>query len=327
MTARGLLLLGLTMLVAWAGASESYMRLRKTHGIEQSAGVAALETLLGTRVFEVRGVVNGFVRAGGNTILLLRGTDGGDIHVSTTDPPQWLMGGETAARLIVRATRGSELSMLRAELLAAAPEAEIARIEAQRNAARAAAQSRTRPASRTSRRPTPLPGTIPNRDWQVPASSATPLYEAAIRRINPRLSVAEARRIATGIVGFSIQYGVDARLVMAMVMVESGFNPNATSRKGAMGLGQLMPGTARGLGVRNPYDSLDNLNGAVRMIRGHLEKYQAKTGDSFEALVLMLAAYNAGSGAVRRHGGVPPFRETQNYVRKVITLYRQFAGE
>jgi chaperonin GroEL len=104
--------------------------------------------------------------------------------------------------------------------------------------------------------------------------------------------------------------------------------PNATSRKGAAGLGQLMPSTARGLGVVDPYDPIQNLHGTVKLVRGHLEKYWAQTGDpnGWEHVVLALAAYNAGSGAVRKHGGVPPYRETQNYVRKVIQVYKQLCG-
>ena len=74
-------------------------------------------------------------------------------------------------------------------------------------------------------------------------------------------------------------------------------------------------------GISNPYDSVENLYGTVREIRSHLDKYRAETGDEFQALVLGLAAYNAGEGAVRRHGGVPPYRETQGYVRKVIKLF------
>ncbi|MER3465739.1 MAG: hypothetical protein C4340_00490, partial [Armatimonadota bacterium] len=107
-----------------------------------------------------------------------------------------------------------------------------------------------------------------------------------------------------------------------------GFNPSATSYKGAMGLGQLMPGTARGLGVRNAYDTYENLYGTVRLVRGHLDKYASvgPNGQKYADLVLALAAYNAGSGAVKRHGGVPPYRETQNYIRKVIDWYKRLCG-
>ena len=89
-----------------------------------------------------------------------------------------------------------------------------------------------------------------------------------------------------------------------------------------------MPGTARGLGITDAYDTFQNLWGTVRVIRGHIDRYGRQVGhNTYDALVLALAAYNAGSGNVRRHGGVPPFRETQNYIQRVIGLYRALVGE
>jgi soluble lytic murein transglycosylase-like protein len=110
------------------------------------------------------------------------------------------------------------------------------------------------------------------------------------------------------------RYGVDHRLVEAVVRVESAGNPRAVSRKGALGLMQLMPARAASLGVAQPFDPVANLDGGVRHLRELLTRYDGNVR-------LALAAYNAGEEAVRLHGGVPPFPETQEYVRKVLRLY------
>jgi soluble lytic murein transglycosylase-like protein len=111
------------------------------------------------------------------------------------------------------------------------------------------------------------------------------------------------------------RYGLPPALVLAVVAVESGFRPAAVSPKGAQGLMQLMPGTAAALGVRDAANPEQNLDGGVRHLEALLRLYG---GD----LVRALAAYNAGQGAVARHGGVPPYRETRDYVRKVLERYR-----
>src|SRR5271155_4294995 len=110
------------------------------------------------------------------------------------------------------------------------------------------------------------------------------------------------------------RHNVDPSLVRSVVKVESNFNPNAVSRKGAMGLMQLMPSTARSLNVVNPFDPAQNVEAGVKHLRALLDNYRGNVS-------LSLAAYNAGSAAVSRSAGVPHYRETQNYVRRKTSLY------
>jgi soluble lytic murein transglycosylase-like protein len=154
-----------------------------------------------------------------------------------------------------------------------------------------------------------------------------PVYETptAIRRIVPDATAAVtpawaagAARVAAGtpysglFEAASQRYGVSADLLAAVARQESGFDPSATSPAGAQGLMQLMPATARGLGVSNPFDPAQSVDGAARLLSSLL--------DRFGSTPLALAAYNAGPGAVLRYGGVPPYPETTNYVRSVMSM-------
>lgn len=105
-------------------------------------------------------------------------------------------------------------------------------------------------------------------------------------------------------------FGVNEDIFLRLVQKESGWNPRAKSGAGAMGLVQLMPGTAQGLGVSNPYDPVQSLTGGARYLSQQLKRF----GSYDKAL----AAYNAGPGNVERYGGIPPFKETQNYVRTIL---------
>ena len=112
------------------------------------------------------------------------------------------------------------------------------------------------------------------------------------------------------------EYNVSVELLKAIGKAESSFNPNAVSRCGAQGVMQLMPATAKELGVTDSFDAEQNIMGGAKYICGLLKKYDGNTK-------LALAAYNAGSGNVKKYGGIPPFEETQNYVKKVINYMQQ----
>jgi soluble lytic murein transglycosylase-like protein len=137
---------------------------------------------------------------------------------------------------------------------------------------------------------------------------------ARIVTANFRGTTATPGDIDSAIEQAAARHNVDPNLVRAVVKVESNFNPNALSRKGAMGLMQLMPSTARQLKVQNPFDPEQNVDAGVRHLKQLLESYG---GD----VRLTLAAYNAGAGAVARSSGVPRYAETQNYVRRITNLY------
>jgi Transglycosylase SLT domain len=136
----------------------------------------------------------------------------------------------------------------------------------------------------------------------VPAQAPLTLAQMAGANSRPYLPLIEAA---------ALRHQVDPRLVHAVITVESRFQARARSRKGAMGLMQLMPATARELQVRNPFDPATNIDAGVRHLRQLLDRFDVQQA---------VAAYNAGAGAVRRFGGVPPFRETQAYVRQVLQL-------
>ena len=118
---------------------------------------------------------------------------------------------------------------------------------------------------------------------------------------------------------YSQKYGLDSDFVKAVVKQESGFNPQATSSCGAMGLMQLMPGTAQGLGVTNAYDAEQNIMGGTKYLKGLMDRFDNNKS-------LALAAYNAGPNAVKKYGGIPPYMETQNYVKSVLSNYDKMKG-
>jgi len=156
-------------------------------------------------------------------------------------------------------------------------------------------------------------GTLVLSDRAIDQPTAIYEVEGAPRYVSttPVEATSARERYEPFVVEYSNQHSLRPELVRAVIQVESGYNPRALSPKGAMGLMQLMPDTARMLGVQRPYDPEQNIRGGTRYLRLLLDRYEGSEE-------LALAAYNAGSGAVDRHGKqIPPYRETRDYVRKV----------
>ena len=308
--------------ISSAQTVDQYLHLRRENHITQPTDVSTLDNIADARVIELSTSVKGTFKVDNHGALMIDKPDGSTAIIDCTTIPDWLVSNETKARLIVKVSRDQETEELKMDLLAAAPESDVAPHD------KVAAQPKKTEPSRLARK------ALPSRhltyrmrtDEGLPESVYTPTYAGYIQQINRNLSGDDAYAIAHYLIGYSLKYGVDARLIMAMVLAESSFNPYATSKHGAQGLGQLMPGTANDLGVGNAYDVEQNLSGMVRMVRGLLDTYKASTGDDTKTLYYTVAAYNAGAGAVAKYGGIPPYAETQNYVQKVVYYYSRFTS-
>jgi len=160
---------------------------------------------------------------------------------------------------------------------------------------------------------------------RVPINQTYEVMEFACFACNPRSSVdwystpLHQDKFSDAIATAAHQHGIDAALIRALIHAESGFNPLARSHKGAIGLMQLMPGTARDLGVQDATAVQQNIEGGVRYLANLLQQYE---GD----VTLATAAYNAGPANVARYGGIPPFEETQTYVKRVKILHDRYRG-
>ncbi len=167
-------------------------------------------------------------------------------------------------------------------------------------------------------------------DLSASARAVFPAYRGYIKNHNKRLSETQADQITYAILRYSEEMDMDPRLIVATVIAESDFKVQDRSHAGAMGLIQLMPDEVERLRLTNPYDPIQNLAGGIFLLKERLNKYSKSstyTDATLEQLILTLASYNAGEGAVKKYGGVPPYRETQGYVKKIMRIYKELIGQ
>jgi soluble lytic murein transglycosylase-like protein len=326
-----LTLLGTTPAIS-DSALDTYLALRRanqTDKLQVSQVRSSPGSYIG-KVFELRGTLTGSATNSTAVTMIIEASDGSYVVASPEDHHI-----HTGSRIcaLVQVGEKCTLSLSDLRLLSVAYEPEVAERErrfadaeaARTAAATAAAQRKVAVRERTRRIQNPV-----SRSTDYTPEAYVTAYKRAIKSYNSRLSDAEAETIARSILGFGTKYRVDPRLVVAVILTESHFRLEATSRKGAMGLGQLMPGTAAGLGVSNAYNPVENIAASVRLIRGHLDRMSGRADWNdltWRDLSLALASYNAGPGAVRKYGGVPPYRETRNYVNRICTIYKQLCGQ
>jgi soluble lytic murein transglycosylase-like protein len=145
-------------------------------------------------------------------------------------------------------------------------------------------------------------------------------YELRTATLTPRSALRVTKAYDPAIKRASKEHGVSAALVKAVIAAESGFDPSAVSRIGAQGLMQLMPGTAKDLGVDDVFDPWQNIDGGTRYLSAMIDRFPGE-------LSLAVAAYNAGPEAVKKHRGVPPYQETRTYVQRVLRLYKKYHAD
>ncbi len=347
------LVLALTSCRVSADPAGDFLRTRAAASAHLLTGAAAGAALRqpgadADRMLEASATVSGIVSVGDDRTALLSTTSAtGGQSVSLPIPAglrgaSWLdSGAQVRVLLLVVPDDPTLPSGLR--LVAVAPEGDVVAAEVQANNKMQAANRRSRlrpllasrslPTRRYARRVTYIADTNPGHPAGALSARALSIYapyRSLVRRWNRRLSEADVDKITTSILYFSDINNLDPRLPVAMIIAESDFDLYSTSHTGAMGLSQLMPSTARGLGVTNAYDPIQNIGAAVHILRGHLDSYGGAPANAgvipFSQIALTMAAYNAGPGAVRKYHGVPPYRETQRYIQRVASLYRQMCA-
>jgi hypothetical protein len=344
------LVAGSLSLVALAGPHEDYIAAVGKYKVEGLSTTEDLRNLKVESYLELKGRVVGSVRGVEGAVTMI--VDFGDVSqtIDVKTAPDWLVMGVSDVRLIVKATPVATQIIPELELVASLPEADMALVEqkllaeaerrAEEERKKADLAMRQMQVQGKSRGGTLDFGRTPpdgNKFTGIiggggSASSneltqLVPDYVALILDRNKSIGASDAQLIAECVLAYSSVYGVDARLVMSIIQHESNFNPRVTSHAGAQGLGQLMPDTWRSLGISDPFDIVQNVYGTVRTIRGHLERQGKESRNAYEQVVRALAAYNAGPGAVKKYGGLPPYAETEAYVERVMRTYLKLSGK
>jgi len=319
--------IGLAGVPAFAADSASYRSTREQYPVTTLADTAQVLTQIARHsgdVVEMDGAISGILQ-GGQPGYLLQVDPAQSVVVVMETADASLTIGQPVRVLARVSANGSPLTQLGMmpldDTTGQLPEVAAAVAQVQQPPAPATAPD----ARRAEATAAPERAEVTAAGTRAEARVSTPAVEnrvrtlaARIQRVNGDISADTATRIATCVMEKCRQHGVDSNLVFALMAQESRFDPRAVSPVGARGLGQLMPATAAGLGVRDSFDIEQNVDGTVRYLKDMMRIFGSPR--------MALAAYNAGPGNVQRYGGIPPFRETQNYVQRITTHYRQLTG-
>ncbi len=339
---------------AIAATPSHYLGLRRhLHGL---TGITAAElqkspSNYANKVVDLRGTVVGQTGIANDLMLILSGPDGSSLiinHVKSSEASILTQAGNSPVRVLAHVIVSSGSNQPELDDIALAIDSDVTRLEqsslqqhAQREREAMLRQQELQQRQQPSR------GSVHRfalgisggalqqmQFYSVALDGRTrPLFAPYFQFIasrNSRLDSQTVGKITYYLLKYSELYEVDPRLVVAMIIAESDFDPHSTSSTGAAGLGQLMPGTGKMLGLSDPYDIEQNLDGSIRYLKTRLEKFANTAapngGMSDEQIRLCMAAYNAGVSAVIKYGGVPPYHETQTYVKRVLSYYHQLCS-
>jgi soluble lytic murein transglycosylase-like protein len=333
---------------------DQYLQLRRQYGFDRRLTYRMVMgdlSAFANKTLELRGRVNGSIRREQNVSFLLTQEDDRAILLDAPPADTRIVGeaSNQMLRVLVRVSQSGGSQTAPFAVLGVAYDAEVTQREREAESRMAAEAARRARFRRLADRPAARAGTggyaarqtsqtltggfISDlaRKYLTPEAQAIyPAYRDFIYRCNRRLTAEELDVITVSVLHFSQRHRVDPRLVVAMIIAESDFDPRSTSRKGAMGLGQIMPDEARDHGLTNPYDPIQNVRASVNLLKMKLNLYREPGVPdgmmTWDQVIKALAAYNAGAGAVKKYGGVPPYRETQGYIKRILKIYNELLG-